>query len=179
VESLHQIPYTHPLYHTLYYVFLYPFGEPGRDFLMRLLDPHGVRKRDRITIQMYYRYLIYTRSNTFNIKYRGGRFFQQWLVDVQAVVKRERLDYLDIYQKELRVENYHNLQERLGQDTANPAVIGKVAILPSSFPSGDRAIQQFFQDSMCLITHFGKSDLFVIFTVNLKWEEVTAAFFTD
>jgi hypothetical protein len=49
---------------------------------MRLLDPHGVRKRDRITTQMYYRYLIYTRFNTFNIKYRGGRLFQQWLVDV-------------------------------------------------------------------------------------------------
>jgi hypothetical protein len=48
VESLHRIPYTHPLYYTFYYVLLYPFGEPGRDFLMRLLNPHGVRKRDRI-----------------------------------------------------------------------------------------------------------------------------------
>jgi hypothetical protein len=109
VEPLRQILYTHPLYHTLHYVFLYPFSEPGRDFLMRLLNPRGVRKRDRIIIQIYYRYLIYTRSNTFNIKHRDGRLFQQWLVNVQAAVKRERLDYLDIYQKELRVENYHNL----------------------------------------------------------------------
>ena len=76
VEPLHRIPYTHPLYHTLHYVLLYPFGEPGRDFLMRLLDSHGVRKRDRITTQIYYRYLIYTRSNTFNIKYRDRRLFQ-------------------------------------------------------------------------------------------------------
>jgi hypothetical protein len=50
IESLYRILYIYSLYHTLYYVFLYPFGEPGRDFLMRLLDPHGVRKRDRITI---------------------------------------------------------------------------------------------------------------------------------
>jgi hypothetical protein len=119
VKPLHQIPYTHPLYHTLHYVLLYPFGEPGRDFLMRLLDPHGVRKRDRIITQIYHRYLIYTRSNTFNIKYQGRRLFQQWLVDVQAAVKKERLDYLNIYQKELRVENYHNLQERLDQNAAN------------------------------------------------------------
>jgi hypothetical protein len=48
VESLYRIPYTHSLYHILHYVLLYPFGEPGRDFLMRLLDFHGVRKRDRI-----------------------------------------------------------------------------------------------------------------------------------
>jgi hypothetical protein len=138
---------------------------------------------------MYYRYLIYTRSNTFNIKHRGGRLFQQWLVDVQAAVERERLDYLNTHQKELRVENYHNLQERLdqnaanqnaaNQDTANPVAIGKVAILPSSFPSGDRAMQQLFQDSICLVTHFGKPDLFVTFTANLKWEKVTAALFTD
>jgi hypothetical protein len=30
VESLHRISYTHPLYHTLHYVLLYPFSEPGR-----------------------------------------------------------------------------------------------------------------------------------------------------
>jgi hypothetical protein len=50
VEPLHRILYIYSLYHTFHYVFLYPFGEPGRDFLMRLLDPHGVRKRDRIII---------------------------------------------------------------------------------------------------------------------------------
>jgi hypothetical protein len=40
-------------------------------------------------------------------------------------------------------------------------------------------MQQLFQDSMCLVTHFGKPDLFVTFTANPKWEEVTAALFTD
>jgi hypothetical protein len=47
VEPLHRISYTHPLYHTLYYVFLYPFSEPGRDFLINLLDPRGRRTRTR------------------------------------------------------------------------------------------------------------------------------------
>jgi hypothetical protein len=75
MKSLYRISYTHPLYHTFHYVLLYPFSEPGRDFLMRLLDPHGVRKRDRIIIQIYYRYLIYTRFNMFNIKYRDKRLF--------------------------------------------------------------------------------------------------------
>jgi hypothetical protein len=40
-------------------------------------------------------------------------------------------------------------------------------------------MQQLFQDSMCLVTHFGKPDLFVTFTANSRWEEVTAALFTD
>jgi hypothetical protein len=30
---------------------------------------------------------------------------------------------------------------------------------------------------MCLITHFGKSDLFVTFTANPNWEKVIAALF--
>jgi hypothetical protein len=93
------------------------------------------------------------------------------LVDIQATVKKERLDYLNIYQKKLRVKNYHNLQKRLDQNTANqdivnPAAISKVAILPSFFPSGDRAMQQLFQDSIYLVTHFGKPNLFVTFTTN-------------
>jgi hypothetical protein len=106
------------------------------------------------------------------------------LVDVQAAIKKERLDYLDTHQKELRVKNYHNLQERLdqnaaNQDAVNPAAINKIAILPSSFPNGDRAIQQLFQDSICLVTHFNKPDLFVTFITNPKWKKVTAALFTD
>jgi hypothetical protein len=120
---------------------------------------------------MYYRYLIYTRSNTFNIKYWGRRLFQQWLVDVQAAIEKKRLNYLDIYQKKLRIKNYHNLQKRLdqnaaNQNTVNPAAISKVAILSFSFFSGDRAMQQFFQDSIYLIIYFSKSDLFMTFIAN-------------
>jgi hypothetical protein len=47
IESLHRISYTHSLYHIFHYVFLYPFGEPGRDFSMNLLDPRGRRTRTR------------------------------------------------------------------------------------------------------------------------------------
>jgi hypothetical protein len=40
-------------------------------------------------------------------------------------------------------------------------------------------MQQLFQDLMYLITYFGKSDLFVTFIANPRWEEVTAALFID
>jgi hypothetical protein len=83
------------------------------------------------------------------------------------------LNYLNTHQKKLRVKNYHNLQKRLDQNAANqnavnPAAINKIAILPSSFLSGDRAMQQLFQDSIYLVTHFSKPDLFVTFTTNPK-----------
>jgi hypothetical protein len=50
VKPLRQILYTYSLYYTFHYILLYPFGEPGRDFLIRLLNPRDVRKRDRIII---------------------------------------------------------------------------------------------------------------------------------
>jgi hypothetical protein len=40
-------------------------------------------------------------------------------------------------------------------------------------------MQQLFQDSIYLVTHFGKSDLFMTFIANSRWEEVTAALFID
>jgi hypothetical protein len=63
------------------------------------------------------------------------------------------------------------------RDNVEAAAIGKALIFPSSFTEKDRFMQQLFQDSMCLITHFGKSDLFITFTANPAWEEIINALF--
>jgi hypothetical protein len=59
-------------------------------------------------------------------------------------VEKERLDFLRNSQSLLRIKKYRNLQEQLGQDNSNPAAISQAVILPTSFYSGDRAMQQFF-----------------------------------
>src|SRR6266540_6103868 len=46
-------------------------------------------------------------------------------------------------------------------------------ILLSSFISGPRQMYQLYQDAMVIVSHFGKPDLFVTFTYNPKWPEVT------
>jgi hypothetical protein len=94
-------------------------------------------------------------------------------------MKKERLDFLRNSQPLLRTEKYRNLQEQLGQDDFNPAAINQAIILPISFCNGDRAIQQLFQNLMCLITHFGKPDLFMTFTTNPNWEKIITALFKD
>jgi hypothetical protein len=38
-------------------------------------------------------------------------------------------------------------------------------------------MQQLFQDLMCLVTHFGKPNLFMTFTANPNWEKVITALF--
>src|ERR1043165_9077961 len=51
--------------------------------------------------------------------------------------------------------------------------VGRRIILPSSFAGGPRQMYQLYQDAMTIVSHFGKPDLFVTFTCNPKWPEVT------
>ncbi len=48
-------------------------------------------------------------------------------------------------------------------------------ILPSSFQGGERTMGQLYRDAMANIHKFGKPNLFVTFTCNLKWKEITDA----
>jgi hypothetical protein len=46
-------------------------------------------------------------------------------------------------------------------------------ILPSSFQGGEHTMGQLYQDAMARVHKFGKPDLFVTFTCNPKWKEIT------
>jgi len=51
--------------------------------------------------------------------------------------------------------------------------VGRRIILPSSFAGGPRQMYQLYQDAMAIVSRFGKPDLFVTFTCNPKWPEIT------
>ena len=59
----------------------------------------------------------------------------------------------------------------LAQDL-NAQATGRRIILPSSYTSGDRYMQQLYQDSMAIVRHFGRPTLFINFTANPKWKEI-------
>jgi hypothetical protein len=46
-------------------------------------------------------------------------------------------------------------------------------ILPSLFQGGEHAMGQLYQDVMAKVRKFDKPDLFVTFTCNPKWKEIT------
>jgi len=48
-------------------------------------------------------------------------------------------------------------------------------ILSSSFQGGERTMGQLYHDAMTKVRKFGKPDLFVTFTCNPKWKEITDA----
>jgi Helitron helicase-like domain at N-terminus len=160
---LERIHFTHPAYMPLPYVLLFPDGDVGRHFGLRL----------QMSAQMYYRYLLYRRppERDPDIIHFAGRLFQQFMVDAYSVVELERLEFRQREQLKLRYDLCSGIQDYLAQDAVDPALIGRMTILPSSFTGGDHAMQQFYQDSMALVKHFGKPDLFITFTANPEWGE--------
>ena len=98
--------------------------------------------------------------------------FQQYIVDGWTKVEGNNLNWLRHNQQHLRSETYQGLYDHL--HTANPdADIGRVIILPSSFPGSPRNMYQNFQDAMSIVRVHGKPDIFLTFTANPKCQEIT------
>jgi len=75
----------------------------------------------------------------------------------------------------LRCDLYNGLQDALNVDDILGNDVGQKMILPSSFQGGECAMGQLYQDAMARVRKFGKPDLFVTFTYNPKWKEITYA----
>jgi hypothetical protein len=54
------------------------------------------RKRKTVSAREYYCYKLQTRPDEFNILFYGGRFFQQWLMDMYVKVESMRLDWYSL-----------------------------------------------------------------------------------
>ncbi|GFY14242.1 ATP-dependent DNA helicase [Trichonephila clavipes] len=89
-------------------------------------------------------------------------------------LESERLRYIALNQKKLRAENYIPLQDAISaDDNIRPNDIGKVVILPSTFVNSPRYLQEYTQDAFTYVQTYGRPDLFVTFTCNPSWQDVT------
>lgn len=50
---------------------------------------------------------------------------------------------------------------------------GEQFLLPATFTGGPRYMKNMYLDAMAICRHFGFLDLFITFTCNLKWPELT------
>ena len=51
--------------------------------------------------------------------------------------------------------------------------IGRKVILPSTFQGSARNMRQRYHDAMAIVVKKGKPDLFITFTCNPKWKEIS------
>ncbi|XP_065674113.1 uncharacterized protein LOC136091057 [Hydra vulgaris] len=129
--------------------------------------------RNHVTLSQFYNYRLSIRQ-FFCLLFYGKKLFQQYGVDAYVNIDGQCLAFIRNNQNKLRSEQYDALNEHLNK-IANERNVrpGRVVILPSSYVGSPRALKKIFEDAMAIIKKYGKPDLFITFTCNPKWCEIT------
>ncbi|GJY18785.1 hypothetical protein Tco_0390276 [Tanacetum coccineum] len=112
-------------------------------------------------------------SESRKIIFRGGRLFQQFLVDGYTMVETERLFFHRAKQSKLRCDTYTNIRQSIAAGNNDPTLLGKPVVLSFSFTGGPRYMKQNYMDAMALCTWYGCPDLFITVTCNPNWPEIS------
>nr|GEX40807.1 hypothetical protein [Tanacetum cinerariifolium] len=113
-----------------------------------------------------------TRQNQGTTLLRGGRLFQQYLIDSFTAIEEQRLNWTRNNQDMLCVDLYHNLCDVVTRGDASAAGLGKRIVLPQTYVGSPRYMMHNYQDTMDLCRTYGNLDLFITFTSNTKWPEI-------
>ena len=95
------------------------------------------------------------------------------MTDMFAKIETERLLWIRKNQKTLRVEKYEHLKDSTRNDGTESGQLGQMVILPASHVGSPRYMHEKTQDGMKYVQTFGRPTLFVTFTCNPKWKEIT------
>ncbi len=87
-------------------------------------------------------------------------------MDAYAAIEQNRLKYLRLNKKKLRVDLYQGLQDAIAVGDNNATTIGQRIILPCSFIVGPHHMVQNYRDAMAICRWAGCPDAFVTFTCN-------------
>lgn len=120
----------------------------------------------------FYAYRLMVRENSDNFLLRYRRLLQQYVVDMYVKVETERLNFIRFNQAKLRSEEYIHLRDAVNSDV-RAADIGRMTILPATYIGSPRHLHEYAQDAMSYVRSYGRPDLFVTFTCNPKWPEMT------
>ncbi|XP_048623403.1 uncharacterized protein LOC106355679 isoform X1 [Brassica napus] len=172
--KLQRISELHPAYLPLQYPLLFPYGEDG----FRLNIPIGfedstARKRKNVTMREYFAFRILERRWEAPTITRSGRLFHQFLVDAYTMIESSRLRYLLLNQEKLRSSSYAAIQKAATRAGAKMAEQRSRIFIPATFTGEKRYMKQHYYDAMALCKYHGFPDIFITFTCNPKWPEVT------
>ncbi|KAK9756878.1 hypothetical protein RND81_01G126800 [Saponaria officinalis] len=174
---LQRINELHPSYLALQYPLLFPYGEDGytTDIHHSNIDYNEAtsKKRFRLTMREFFAFRIMDRECERHVILISRKLFQQFLVDAYTMIETERLNYIRRNQQLLRADKYISLKESVIHGNINPSAKGRRIVLPSSFTGGARYMLQYYQDAMATCREYGYPELFITFTCNPKWSEIT------
>ncbi|XP_055932759.1 uncharacterized protein LOC129962790 [Argiope bruennichi] len=173
-NNLQFIADTHRSYDALQYPLIFWKGQDGYCINIKQRDPvSGAEKNKNVSSKDYYVYRLMIRRGLDNVILRCRELCQQFMVDMYAKIESERLRYLRYNQQKLRAEEYIHLRDAINNN-ADVAEIGNPVILPSSYVGSPRHMQEYIQDALTFVREYGRPCLFITFTCNPKWPEITS-----
>ena len=92
-----------------------------------------------------------------------------------AKIEQQRLNYIKTNQQKIRIDLYSGLADADSKGDTNATELGRNIILPSSYTNSPKQMFQLYQDTMTIVRKFGKPDLFITFTCNALWDEITGS----
>ena len=164
--GLQTITELHRSYDPLHYVLMFPHGEEG--YQLNITHTKG---RGCVSPSEFARFRLQVREHCFNSR----RLTQQYSCDQYAKAEAARLRWARLNQKTIRADKYQGLMDAV--DHQEELQAGTKIILPQSIYGSPRWYAEAFQDAMAIVRKFGKPDLFVKFTCNPQWPEITSSLF--
>lgn len=176
-NGLQRISIFHPAYMALQYPLLFPYGERGFQLGIPYYNSNTNKKskktRSTITVHEYYKYHMHYRPNQPNPYLCYGRLSKQAIVDARAIEDEDRLMFIAKNQNKLRAECLQGIFDAVQKGLTEGNQIGKKIILPSSHVGSKRYTMQNYYDGIAICRVYGPPHLFITFTCNPRWPEIT------
>ncbi|KAI9128852.1 hypothetical protein K1719_000335 [Acacia pycnantha] len=173
--DLQRINELHMAYLPLQYPLLFPYGNDGYDSSIEHVAEtlSKTKKKKKLTPREYLAFRLMRMRSERSVILHGKKLLHQFIVDGYSMVASDRLDYIRMHQKELRVDLYSGISNAVTRGETDPSSTGRRVILPSSFTGGARYMIQNYQDAMVICVWAGYPDIFITFTCNPMWSEIT------
>jgi hypothetical protein len=174
--GLKWVSHLHPCYMALQYPLLVPYGEHGFHLGIRYDEDGDDGQEPKYVSNLeFVRYHVHYRLNVPNPYTCYGRLSDQIDVDAYSTIEGSRLQFIANHQKDLRLESVQGIADAIDKGMVSGDSIGSRVIVPSSFTGSRRYYVLNYQDAMAICRVYGPPDLFVTFTCNTKWKEISDA----
>ncbi|CAN0922386.1 ATP-dependent DNA helicase PIF1 [Linum grandiflorum] len=159
LAGLCRITSLNPLFDSLHFPMLFPYGNDGYHNRIRYNPAHRdpKKKRKYVTQREYYCFRLQYRHAEGKTLIRSGKALQHFCIDAFTTIEQNRLTYLRLNQKKLRSDLYKGLYDALNRGD-----------LDSRNHGGVRYMQQLYQDGMAICRYYKNPDLFITFTCNKR-----------
>jgi len=115
---------------------LFSQGDHGWHTKIDIVQPEDGSARSKyVSKDAYYAFRLHPRPMEPSDLFRGGRLFQQYIVDAWASIEQSELNWIRHNQKTIRADLYDGLRDALrGVQGVDLRQMGKRIVLPASHP---------------------------------------------